>query len=123
MTRRSHAISQRVMSYASDNAIRPGNQRASLAVRTAEQEVHERPALSPQFIHTRKTPFASPVANQCAVLHIHLAKLCPKQECFAAAHRVPFIPHAPRLTQTHDKRACCIRRPRTNQIRSEERRV
>ena len=43
--------------------IRPGDKRASLAVRTTEQEVHERPALNPQFIHTQETPFAGSVAN------------------------------------------------------------
>ena len=85
--------------------IRPGNKRVSLAVRTTEQEVHKRPALNPQFIHTHETPFARSVANQRAVLHIHLAKLCPKQERFAGVHRMPFVPHAPRLSHTHGNRA------------------
>jgi hypothetical protein len=81
------------------------NKRASFAVRTTEQEVHERPALNPQFIHSHETPFARSVANQRAVLHIHLAKLCPKQERFAEVHRMPFVPHAPRLSHTHGNRA------------------
>ena len=78
-----------------DGHIRPGDKRASLAVRTTEQEVHKRPALNPQFIHTHETPFARSVANQCAVLHIHLAKLCPKQVRFAGIHRMPFVPSCP----------------------------
>ena len=75
--------------------IRPGGKRASLAVRTTEQEVHERPALNPQFIHTHETPFAHSVANQRAVLHIHLAKLCPQHESLAEVHRMPFVPPCP----------------------------
>ena len=78
-----------------DGHIRPGDKRASLAVRTTEQEVHKRPALNPQFIHTHETPFARSVANQRAVLHIHLAKLCPKQVRFAGIHRMPFVPSCP----------------------------
>ena len=85
--------------------IRPGDKGASLAVRTTEQEVHERPALNPQFIHTHETPFARSVANQRAVLHIHLAKLCPKQERFARVHRKPSVPHVPGLSHTHGDRA------------------
>ena len=97
--------------------IRPGDKRASLAVRTTEQEVHERPALNPQFIHTHETPFARSVANQRAVLHIHLAKLCPKQERFAGVHRMPFVPHAPGCLILMAIERCCIRRPRADQIR------
>ena len=54
--------------------IRPGDKWASLAVRSSEQELHERPALNPQFIHTHEAPFGRSVANQRAVLRIHLAK-------------------------------------------------
>jgi hypothetical protein len=43
--------------------IRPGDKGASRAVRTTEQEVHKRPPLNPQFIHTHETPFARSVAN------------------------------------------------------------
>jgi hypothetical protein len=85
--------------------LRPGDKRASLAVCTTEQEVHERPALNPQFIHAHETPFARSVANQRAVLHIHLAKLCPKQERFTRVHRMPFVPHVPGLSHTHGDRA------------------
>jgi hypothetical protein len=84
---------------------RPGNKRVSLAVRVTEQEVHERSALNPQFIHTHETPFARSVANQRAVLNIHLAKLCPKQERFTRVHRMPFVPHVPGLSHTHGDRA------------------
>jgi hypothetical protein len=72
--------------------IRPGDKGASRAVRTTEQEVHKRPPLNPQFIHTHETPFARSVANQCAVLHIHLAKSCSKQGRFTRVHRMPFVP-------------------------------
>ena len=95
--------------------IRPEGKRASLAVRTTEQEVHERPALNPQFIHTHETPFARSVANQRAVLHIHLAKLCPKEERFARVHRMPFVPHAPRLSHTHGNRAVLLSQTTTQQ--------
>ena len=97
--------------------IRLGGKRALLAVRTTEQEVHERPALNPQFIHTHETPFAHSVANQRAVLHIHLSKLCPKQEHFAGVHRVPFVP-MPGLSHTHGDRAVLHSRPRADQIRT-----
>ena len=85
--------------------IRPGCKRALLAVHTTGQEVHERPALSPQFPQSHETSFLRFVANQRAVLHIHLAKLCPKQANFAGVHRVPFVPPHPRLSHTHDNRA------------------
>jgi hypothetical protein len=75
--------------------IRPGNKRVSLAVRVTEQEVHERPALNPQLIHTHETPFARSIANQRAILHIHLAKRCPKQERFTRVHHMPFVPPCP----------------------------
>ena len=89
--------------------------RASFAVRTTQQEVHERPALSPQFPQSHETPFLRPVANQRAVLHIHLAKLCPKQASIAGVHRVPFVPPHPRLSHTHDNRAAVLHPQTTNQ--------
>src|SRR6476660_9901060 len=88
---------------------------ASFAVRTTQQEVHERPALSPQFPQLHETPFLRLVANQRAVLHIHPAKLCPKQACFAGVHRVPSVPPHPRLSHTHDNRAAVPHSRTTNQ--------
>ena len=86
------------------------------AVRTTEQEVHERLPLNPQFIHTHETPFARSVANQRAVLHIHLAKLVLSKNVSRKFIACLSSPMPPGLSHTYGIRAVLHRRPRADQI-------